>query len=1220
MGFLYARWFSVGINFPLQCLRSQPQNGTDQMTTPNKQIFISYSRVDTAYARALADDLAALGFTLWRDRSDMEGGENWWQQIEEAIRGVDTMLLLLSEAALASKIVSKEWRYARQVGTRVIPVIADSFAPERAPRWMSKRDWYDFRRRAQDSEQQLLWEKMIAQLRAPYQRKRVPFMAEDLPADFVLRGAELGQIIPAFIDETREEPRGVTVALKGAGGYGKTTLARAVCADERIQAAFDDGILWVTFGEKVDNLTGKVDDLVYVLTGKHSNANTLETAVAGLVEALDERDILIVLDDVWDAAHLKPFLQGGERCARLITTRDAGTLPSGTQKVAIDEMARSEAVTLLRYMLPNDEKSEKGEKSERSERSEKAAFEKLAERLGYWPLLIKLVNGALRDAVLDFHQPLSEALADMNQGLNEGGLTVFDTENTSDRSKAVRLTIELSLSRLSAEERERFAQLVIFPEDVNIPLDVVGRLWALSGMFTRKLCGRLFNMSLLLEFDLETGTLRLHDIVRDYLMKITAPGAEGAIHEKLLDSYRLARWSDLPETDRYLWEHLGWHMIRARRAIDLIHAITDIQYLAKKSIILNPAKAEADLIWLETRPENEDNELPNRELRQQFTRITHILNRCQTVPDAAAVIWNRATLREYSPMRFRERWANAMPMLIAERPLPDLPTPALFRTLDGHRDSVKSVAFSPDGKHLVSTGDDRTVRLWQVETGQSERDPIKVGNDGCAVAWSSDGSFIVAGFRDGSMALYDVEKWTEQTRWQAHDYQVRSIAIHPDNQRVLSGGRDNSVKVWDRAGKLLQTYGDHATWVEAIAYSPDGSLLASSDEDGLLIVRDANSGAERYRLMLPKTHVYCMAFSGDGKHIAAGCNAGKVAVWELATGAQKTLHAQSGNMRAVAFNPNGGYLISCAADASIVLWKMADWTVQDTWLDHSDTVRSAAWSPDGAYIATGANDRSIKLWSWVMSLFNFTDTESDLPDALHGTFYSVAYAPDGRLVVLGKSRQVFVFAPENLKKPQFLRGFHNDSKKIACSANWILGLNDSESIKRWEARTGQRSGFLVAEAGATIHTASYSPDEQTLIVTTQSNTLEIRSAHNLAIHQTWAAPDDVMFRNAAYSPDGQTIVAAADDGAIWLWSPGTGATRTLTGHVSSTNEAAYSPDGKYIASASSDRTLRVWDAMTGNCLHTFHADGGLYSLAWHPDGAHIVAAGARGIYWLAWKT
>jgi hypothetical protein len=116
-------------------------------------VFISYSRANAAFASALYDDLKANGFTLWCDRSEMEGSENWWEQIKEAIRESQTLILCLSPEALQSTVVADEWRYARRVGTQVIPVIAEAVNVDAAPRWMRKRDWLDLRPHAPEREQ-----------------------------------------------------------------------------------------------------------------------------------------------------------------------------------------------------------------------------------------------------------------------------------------------------------------------------------------------------------------------------------------------------------------------------------------------------------------------------------------------------------------------------------------------------------------------------------------------------------------------------------------------------------------------------------------------------------------------------------------------------------------------------------------------------------------------------------------------------------------------------------------------------------------------------------------------------------------------------------------------------------------------------------------------------------------------------------------------------------
>ena len=238
-------------------------------------------------------------------------------------------------------------------------------------------------------------------------------MAGDLPEVFVRRPRELDQLVASLLDRTGEEPVAITATLKGAGGYGKTTLARAICHEERVQNAFDDGILWVTIGEQPGDVQSHVVELIEVLTNERPGFKTTEAAVTRLGEVIGERRMLIVIDDVWQAAHARPFLQVGRNCARLITTRNRDVLPRNAKPLDVDAMQASEAIKLLRFGLPD---------------GEDAAFEKLAQRLGEWPLLLKLANSALHKR-LGSRQPLAAALAWVNAGLYSRGLTTFDVSN-----------------------------------------------------------------------------------------------------------------------------------------------------------------------------------------------------------------------------------------------------------------------------------------------------------------------------------------------------------------------------------------------------------------------------------------------------------------------------------------------------------------------------------------------------------------------------------------------------------------------------------------------------------------------------------------------------------------------------------------------------------------------------------------------------------------------
>src|SRR5262249_37034704 len=152
---------------------------------------------------------------------------------------------------------------------------------------------------------------------------------------------------------------------------------------------------WVTLGEQPGDLAGRLEDLIVVLTGSGSGLSSLETRKGRLSELLSDRHVLVVVDDVWNAAHLEPFLVEAQHCARLITTRHSDTLPRDGREVRVDAMQSSEAEDLLRGGLPP---------------GEEPALGRFASRLGEWPLLLGLVNGVLRDRIERMGDTLPGAL------------------------------------------------------------------------------------------------------------------------------------------------------------------------------------------------------------------------------------------------------------------------------------------------------------------------------------------------------------------------------------------------------------------------------------------------------------------------------------------------------------------------------------------------------------------------------------------------------------------------------------------------------------------------------------------------------------------------------------------------------------------------------------------------------------------------------------------
>ncbi len=351
----------------------------------------------------------------------------------------------------------------------------------------------------------------IAQLR---------FRTMAVPPDGFVHRRELDEVRELLCSAAAANTVGITTALRGAGGFGKTTLAQALALDDRVRGAYPDGILWTTMGAELhegDRLQRVRGLLKWWDAEEDAAFPTLEAASARLRELLEGERVLVVVDDVWQSADVKPFLGGG--LAVLVTTRDGRTLPSECGRIHVDAMRRDEAVELLSRRLEG----------------EPSVFEDLAARLGEWPLLLKLVNRELAERVHTDGRGVAEAVREIGEELAELGIEAFDVEDDEARELAVSRTLEVSLRRLGPRDRERFEALAVFPEDAEVPLDVVVRLWSMSPGPAKRICARLKYLSLLWRFD--GRTLRLHDVFRRYLI-----GLQGEVlpdlHRLLLDRCR----------------------------------------------------------------------------------------------------------------------------------------------------------------------------------------------------------------------------------------------------------------------------------------------------------------------------------------------------------------------------------------------------------------------------------------------------------------------------------------------------------------------------------------------------------------------------------------------------------------------------------------------------------------------------------------------------------
>ena len=262
----------------------------------------------------------------------------------------------------------------------------------------------------------------------------------------------------------------------------------------------------------------------------------------------------------------------------------------------------------------------------------------------------------------------------------------------------------------------------------------------------------------------------------------------------------------------------------------------------------------------------------------------------------------------------------------------DVETGGCTQVLSGHRDVVTSVAFSPaaaaavgmggEGEIFASSSDDRTIQLWQADTGEWVKTLREHEGWVQAIAFSPNGQQLVSGSSDHTVKLWDVRSGKCLHTLVGHHQRVKAVAFAPDGNTLASGSDDRTVKIWDvHTGSCLQTLKKHTNWVLSVVYSPDGTLLASGSSDRTIKLWHLKTG-KCLRTIEAHTHrVRSVAFSPDGLTLASGSEDCQVKLWTVGTGeCVQTLQGHRQIVWMVTFNHRGDCLASCSEDGTIRLW------------------------------------------------------------------------------------------------------------------------------------------------------------------------------------------------------------------------------------------------------------------------------------------------------------
>ena len=536
--------------------------------------------------------------------------------------------------------------------------------------------------------------------------------------------------------------------------------------------------------------------------------------------------------------------------------------------------------------------------------------------------------------------------------------------------------------------------------------------------------------------------------------------------------------------------------------------------------------------------------------------------------------------------------------------------------LRGHGGRVRSVAFSPDGLSALSGAEDNEVRTWDIGGYQEERvlsvSRLRGHVDAILAArFSDDGSRIVTASRDRTAMLWGAEGRTPLlTLDEGHEFLASSARLFDDAKLLATSAGDNTTRLWDVDTGVELHHLEQTGRSAALAVAPSGEWLVTGGPTGTVRWWRVSDGEPIQQSDTFDEDVTSLAISPDGEVIASGDDLGRIRLWRRGLNGEwepsALLQGHSRTITGLAFTPNGSWLISSSGDRTCGQWDVATGKeLRDKVLKHPEWVSAMSMSADGTMVLTACDDGYARLW-------RLADASEIVSIQSEDSIYNdVALSPDANQALLTSAAKQSVYrwdidVDELTSLPAITRRGGLVWSARYADGGWSVVTVGGNDARLW--RTGPLRPTMQFSPNGAVSDAAISPDRTLIATASWDGSAKLWDAQSGdAVRKL--IDGHTGFINSIDFASNEELLTAGDDGRVRFWDSVSGEIKPtmLEGHTGRVLQARYAQDGDAVLTASSDKTARLWDRQTGEqrLLLRGH-EWAVTSVAASPDGRLIV--------------